>query len=110
MVVQRTCNAQAVGSNPTEGSKTEKWNNVFALHYIRVLNIYCVQVRYSRENKNTNGEVAEWTIAPVLKTGGPKGPGGSNPSLSAKLLNILNKSYCRYQIVIVTGGDSQATF
>ena len=31
------------------------------------------------------GEVAEWSIATVLKTVGPKGPGGSNPSLSAIL-------------------------
>ncbi len=30
-----------------------------------------------------HGEVAEWSIAMVLKTIGPKGPGGSNPSLSA---------------------------
>jgi hypothetical protein len=29
------------------------------------------------------GEMAEWSIAPVLKTGGPKGPVGSNPTLSA---------------------------
>jgi len=29
--------------------------------------------------------VAEWSIAMVLKTIGPKGPGGSNPSLSAML-------------------------
>ena len=29
------------------------------------------------------GEVAEWSKAAVLKTVGPKGPGGSNPSLSA---------------------------
>ena len=31
-----------------------------------------------------NGEMAEWSIAPVLKTGVPKGTGGSNPSASAK--------------------------
>jgi hypothetical protein len=31
------------------------------------------------------GEVAEWPIAPVLKTGDPKGSGGSNPSLSVFL-------------------------
>jgi hypothetical protein len=31
------------------------------------------------------GEVAEWSIAPVLKTGGPQGPVGSNPTLSAKI-------------------------
>ena len=29
------------------------------------------------------GEVAEWSNAPVLKTGGPQGPVGSNPTLSA---------------------------
>ena len=31
------------------------------------------------------GEVAEWSIAAVLKTVDPQGSGGSNPSLSAKL-------------------------
>ena len=30
-----------------------------------------------------NGEVAEWSIAAVLKTVDPQGSGGSNPSLSA---------------------------
>ncbi len=30
-----------------------------------------------------SGEVAEWSNAPVLKTGGPQGPVGSNPTLSA---------------------------
>ena len=29
------------------------------------------------------GGLAEWSIAPVLKTGGPKGPIGSNPIASA---------------------------
>jgi hypothetical protein len=29
------------------------------------------------------GEMAEWSIALVLKTGGLKGPVGSNPTLSA---------------------------
>jgi hypothetical protein len=33
----------------------------------------------------SHGEVAEWSIAPDSKSGGPKGPGGSNPSLSAIL-------------------------
>ncbi len=32
------------------------------------------------------GEVAEWSIAAVLKTVDPKGSGGSNPSLSANNL------------------------
>ena len=30
------------------------------------------------------GEMAEWSIAPVLKTDVLRGTGGSNPSLSAK--------------------------
>ena len=34
---------------------------------------------------NEFGRVAEWTIAPVLKTGAPQGAGGSNPSPSAIL-------------------------
>ena len=31
------------------------------------------------------GEMAEWSIAAVLKTGVLRGTGGSNPSLSAKI-------------------------
>jgi hypothetical protein len=31
----------------------------------------------------SSGEVVEWSIAPVLKTGEPKGSVGSNPTLSA---------------------------
>ena len=34
--------------------------------------------------KTNLGEVAEWSIAPVLKTDVPRGTGGSNPSLSAE--------------------------
>ena len=33
----------------------------------------------------TIGEMAEWSNAPVLKTGVLRGTGGSNPSLSAKV-------------------------
>jgi hypothetical protein len=32
---------------------------------------------------SSSGEMAEWSIAAVLKTVVPKGTGGSNPSLSA---------------------------
>ena len=34
-------------------------------------------------NKTEHGEVAEWSNAPVLKTGVRQRTGGSNPSLSA---------------------------
>ena len=40
----------------------------------------------------TLGKVAEWSIAPVLKTDVPKGTGGSNPSLSARKSG--NNFYC----------------
>ena len=32
--------------------------------------------------------MAEWSIAPVLKTGVPRGTGGSNPSFSAQKKGI----------------------
>ncbi len=35
-----------------------------------------------------SGEVAEWSIAAVLKTVDPKGSGGSNPSLSASIRHL----------------------
>ena len=35
--------------------------------------------------------MVEWSIAPVLKTGGPKGSVGSNPTLSA-IIKELNMS------------------
>ena len=37
------------------------------------------------------GGLAEWSIAPVLKTGGPKGPVGSNPTASAMKTKITFK-------------------
>ena len=40
---------------------------------------------HSRQNivSMMHGEMVEWSITPVLKTGVPRGTGGSNPSLSA---------------------------
>ncbi len=35
--------------------------------------------------KLTLGKMVEWSITPVLKTGVPRGTGGSNPSLSATM-------------------------
>tara|TARA_R110002111_G_scaffold260623_1_gene332108 strand:- start:882 stop:1091 length:210 start_codon:yes stop_codon:yes gene_type:complete len=43
----------------------------------------------SAKEFRASGEVAEWPIAPVLKTGVPQGTGGSNPPLSA-----YNESRC----------------
>ena len=36
-----------------------------------------------------SGEVAEWSIATVLKTVVPRGTGGSNPSFSAQGVEIV---------------------
>ena len=42
--------------------------------------------------------MVEWSITPVLKTGVLRGTGGSNPSLSAKRLKLvelrLNQFFC----------------
>ena len=43
---------------------------------------------YSRDYK---GEMVEWSITPVLKTGVLRGTGGSNPSLSAKIISLRIK-------------------
>ena len=37
------------------------------------------------QSQTPYGEMAEWSNAPVLKTGVLRGTGGSNPSLSAKV-------------------------
>ena len=37
-----------------------------------------------KDDHNLHGEMAEWSNAPVLKTGVLQGTGGSNPSLSAQ--------------------------
>ena len=46
--------------------------------------------------------MAEWLIAPVLKTGGPQGLGGSNPSPSA-----INKERKTKNEEIGIGGDGR---
>ena len=38
-----------------------------------------------KDDHSLHGEMAEWSNAPVLKTGVLQGTGGSNPSLSAKI-------------------------
>ena len=43
----------------------------------------------------TTGEVVEWLMAPVLKTGDPQGSVGSNPTLSVLELNTGIPKGCR---------------
>ena len=46
-------------------------------------------------------EMAEWSKAPVLKTGGGKSSVGSNPTLRAKEKNIINLLTFTNEYVIV---------
>ncbi len=64
---------------------------------------FCYTFATSKENDHNfdkqkpNGEVAEWSIAPVLKTDVLKGTGGSNPSLSAEInLQDIDFQSCRF--------------
>ncbi len=45
----------------------------------------------STSDKGSFGEVAEWSIAAVLKTVVPRGTRGSNPCLSAEIRYKTNK-------------------
>ena len=71
--------------------KKHKNKNIFhfsckMLARVKLL-IYLCNVKRKRPHRltlKTFGEVAEWSIAPVLKTGVLRGTGGSNPSLSAR--------------------------
>ena len=47
--------------------------------------------------------MAEWLNAPVLKTGGPKGLGGSNPSPSASLRSKLEEVGMVKHLVVLHG-------
>ena len=40
----------------------------------------------------THGEMAEWSKAPVLKTGDVKASVGSNPTLSARKLHVCGST------------------
>ena len=51
----------------------------------------------SQSKRGGFGEVAEWSIAAVLKTVDLRGSGGSNPSLSAKanrMMQVIRFFYC----------------
>ena len=68
----------SLGFFPSSFKKIELWCNL-ATPQILVL-LFPVRVRIAQPL----GEVAEWSIAAVLKTVELRGSGGSNPSLSAK--------------------------
>ena len=50
------------------------------------LSYLCIAFETKRFSQGSFGEMAEWSIAAVLKTVVLRGTGGSNPSLSARVL------------------------
>ena len=66
--------------------------HTFYIWYYRKINYLCTALEES-----TKGEMAEWSIAAVLKTVELRGSGGSNPSLSAgRLIIISYEIYARF--------------
>ena len=50
--------------------------------------------------RSRQGEMAEWSIAAVLKTVELRGSGGSNPSLSA--ISGVNQAFARFTLFFYT--------
>lgn len=98
LVEHSICNQAVVGSSPTRGSDRfyvfflkclakkhfKRKNVLWALVTFRITVHFLEGVlRYSYI-----GSLAEWSIAPVLKTGDLKGSRGSNPLASAQELTV----------------------
>ena len=66
------------------------WMNIFLKKYVQTLadsknsRTFASLLKKSTSRKRSFGEMAEWSIAAVLKTVVLRGTGGSNPSLSAR--------------------------
>ena len=69
-----------IGKNRKKSIFLKKKINFFVkgIGLLKILSTFAIP----KETRG-NGEVAEWSIAAVLKTVEPRGSGGSNPSLSA---------------------------
>ena len=72
------------------------WMNIFLKKYVQTLadsknsRTFASLLKKSTSRKRSFGEMAEWSIAAVLKTVVLRGTGGSNPSLSAvKGVNLV---------------------
>ena len=63
---------------------------------------HCVSLHSQtrKDDHSLHGEMAEWSNAPVLKTGVLQGTGGSNPSLSAKVsvTSCITTSYADFHL------------
>lgn len=79
---------------PIKTSRNEFIGPVLSCQLLPLVLIFC-------HNQGLGG-VAEWTIAPVLKTGVPRGTGGSNPSPSADWVHSGHILYNRVNHVQVS--------
>ena len=75
---------------------------VYSLHSIK--KIFKAVATKEKSCIFAGGEMAEWSIAAVLKTVDPHGSGGSNPSLSAAvcktiIISKLNKLVCWFFVL-----------
>ena len=62
----------------------QKSGNLFA--GFKIMRTFASPLKNKATLTKSSGEVAEWSIAAVLKTVVPRGTRGSNPCLSARLI------------------------
>ena len=80
-----------------EGERKNQKNMLRKFADSKIILTFAPQLR-TKQLQNmleTTGEMAEWSIAAVLKTVELRGSGGSNPSLSAETENKAVKSAFR---------------
>ena len=72
---------------------------------------HCVSLHSQtrKDDHSLHGEMAEWSNAPVLKTGVLQGTGGSNPSLSAKI-SVTSCITASYAVFYLYTSDKLRTF
>ncbi len=80
-----------------EGERKNQKNMLQKFADSKIILTFAPQLRTKRLQNmlETTGEMAEWSIAAVLKTVELRGSGGSNPSLSAETENKTVKSVFR---------------
>ena len=69
---------------------------------LKIIPTFAPPLKNKATLKKSFGEVAEWSIAAVLKTVVPRGTRGSNPCLSAETLKIsklkITPSFIHYEV------------
>ncbi len=87
-------NARSSLPDKNAGNIFKKCRQKFA--YSKIIRTFASLLK-GNTSEESFGEVAEWSIAAVLKTVVPRGTRGSNPCLSAtEIMNIYNEKGCRF--------------